>query len=307
MTFSELAIFVLKFFIPAIWSFVFRAVAFGYSTKRRLALGITVYCVYMLCVPAYLMTVMGYGEYTHISWLVTTAGVFSVLIFTTDSFGKTLFLQLAQNGVLVIMSVLLNMLRTVLNLSYPMLLVMLSVASPLLFFFALRHWAKPMRFLVDNIQDSIGSLLALPTLTLVVVNLIPIYPQQNFANHPVFCTLIMTAVETSFLLYLYTMYRNLRRISILNRQQIQTELLQQEIVSYQSYLDDARQNRHDLRHHDALLLEMLENGDTNDALNYLRDHDWALASASMTRFCAEPTVNAVLRIFERRAEAERNR
>ncbi len=302
MTFSQLAVYVLKFFIPGIWSFLFRAAAFGYSTKRRLALGIAVYCAYMLCVPAWLMTVLGYGEYTHVSWLVTTAGVLSVLIFTTDSFGKTIFLQLAQGGILTVLSVILNMVRTVLNLSYPALLVMLGVASPLLFFFALRYWAKPMRFLVDNIQDGIGSLLALPLLTLVVVNLIPVYPRQNFANHPVFCTLMMLAMELSFFLYLYTMYRNLRRINALSREKSRMELLSQEIATYQAALDTAAQNRHDLRHHDALLTEYLEQGDTGKALAYLHAHDSAIAEGKLEQFCAEPTVNAVLRIYGRQAE-----
>lgn len=270
--------------------------------KRRLALGTAVYTVYMLCVPALLIMVLGYGEYTHISWLMTNAGTLSVLIFTTDTFGKTVFLQLAQGGMLTIMSVILNMARTVFSFSYPVLLVMLAIASPALFFFALRYWAKPMRFLVDNLQDSIASLLALPLLTMVVVNLIPIYPQQNFANHPIFCTLMMLAVEVAFFMYLYTMYRSLRRISVLNRQQMQAELLSQEIVSYRAYLDVANQNRHDLRHHDALLLDYLERGDVISAIEYLRAHSDSMAKETLRQFCADPTMNAVLRIYERRSQ-----
>lgn len=302
MTLTELFIFLLKFYIPAAWSILFRAVAFGYSSKRRVVLGFLVYTLYVLGIPALLMILMGYGAYTHISSVVMTIGSMAVLIFTTDPPGKTIFLQLTQGAMCTVMSVILNMVRTVFSLSYPMLLVMLAICSPILFFVALRWWAKPMRFLIDNVQEKIGSLLVLPVLTLVIVNLIPVYPPQSFANYPIYCTMMMLAVECAFFLYIYTLYRSLRRISVLSRQNTQTELLKQEIYSYQSYLETARQSRHDLRHHDALLLERLENGDTEGAIQYLREHGAALASTTLTRFCSEPTINAVLRIYERRAQ-----
>lgn len=303
MTTSQLIIFLLKFYIPGAWSIAFRAAAYGYTSKRRVALGFGVYTAYILLVPALLMTVMGYGAYTHIASITMTLGSMAVLIFSTDTVGKTIFLQLAQGGMLTVMSVIINMTRTVIGFSYNTLLIVLAICSPILFFAGLRFWAKPMRFLVDNIQDSVGSLMILPMFTLVVVSLIPVYPPQNFANHPVFCTLLIIAVEVAFFLYLYTMYRNLRRISVLSREESRMDLLSQEISSYQTYLDNARQNRHDLRHHDALLTEYLEHGDIDTALSYLQAHSNAIAEGKLKRFCVEPTVNAVLRIYERRAEA----
>lgn len=302
MTLSELLIYLLKFCIPAAFSILFRAVAFGYTTKRRVALGFGVYAVYVLLVPALLMTLMGYGEYTHIASPVMLAGSMAVLIFSSDTPGKTIFLQLAQSGMLTAMSVLANMARTLIGFSYSALLVVLTVCSALLFWVGLRFWAKPMRFLVDHIQDGMGSLLLLPLLTMAVVSLIPVYPPKNFANHPIFCTLIILMVETVLFLHLYTMYRNLRRISALSQENLRSELLSQEIVSYQTYLEAAKQNRHDLRHHDALLLEYLERGDVASAMKYLRAHSDGMAKEVLRQFSADPTVNAVLRIYARRSE-----
>lgn len=303
MTTSQLFVFLLKFYIPAAWSILFRAVAFGYTSKRRVALGFGIYTAYVMIVPALLITLMGYGEYTHVASIVMTLGSMAVLIFSTDTVGKTIFLHLAQGGMITVMSVIINMARTLIGFSYNTLLIILAICSPILFFVGLHFWAKPMRFLVDNIKDSVGSLLVQPLFVLAVVTLIPIYPPQNFANHPVLCTLLMIAVEMAFFLYLYTMYRNLQRISTLSRDEARMELLSQEISSYQTYLDSARQSRHDLRHHDALLTEYLEHGDIDTALDYLRAHDSAITDGALKRFCAEPTVNAVLRIYELRATA----
>ncbi|MDD2413700.1 MAG: GHKL domain-containing protein [Eubacteriaceae bacterium] len=303
MSLSEIVLFVLKFYIPAAWSIIFRVYAFGYTTRGKVALGFIGYTLYVVVVPAILMKVMGYGAYTHIASIVMIIGSLAVLIFSSDTPGKTIFLQLAQGGMVTVLSVILNMIRTVCGLSYPVLLLMLAVASPIIFFIGLKYWARPLRFLVDHSQDSMRSLLALPLFTLGITSVIPVFPPQNYANHPVYCTILMVGVECSFFWYLFTMYRNLQRISSLSEQEIRSEQLRTEIHSYQTYLETARASRHDLRHHDALLLEQLENGDVKGAIAYLCTHEKEMDKASLKQFCAEPTVNAVLRIYENRCES----
>lgn len=292
----------LRYFIPSAWSIAFRAVAFGYTTKRRVALGFATYTVYTLVVPACLTFAFGYDAFICVAVPVMVIGSLAVLIFSTDTPGKTIFLQLAQEGMVICMSVLLNMACAVLGFSYPVLVLLLALCSPLLFFIALRFWAAPLRFLADNIHGPIGPLLALPLLTLTVASIIPVYPPDSFASHPVFCAIVVLLVETVFFLYLFTMKRNLEQISLLLKKEARGDHLIQEVASYRDYLEAARQNRHDLRHHDMLLLNMLEEGRMQEAIEYLQVRDREYASTSLSRFCDDATMNAVLRIFERRAE-----
>lgn len=302
MTTSQLFVYLLRFFIPGVWSVLFRAAAFGYTTKKRVALGVVVYTAYVLLVPAFLMQTIGYGEYTHIASFVMVVGSMAVFIFTTDSIVKTIFLQMVQGAMLTVMSVIFSMARTVFSFSYSTLLIIFAISSPILFFIGLKFWAKPMRYLADHLPDKMGSMLIMPVFSMLIVWFIPIYPQQNFANHPVFCTLIMIGTELALFAYVYTLYLNIKRIEVLKEEENKNKLLQTEIFSYQEYLEDARQNRHDLRHHDALLLSYLEDGKLTDAMDYLRSHDKAIANSTLTRYCEEPTINALLRIFERRAK-----
>lgn len=302
MTASELFVYLLRFYIPGVWSVLFRAAAFGYSSKKKVVTGLIVYTAYVIIVPAILISTIGYGQYTHISSLIMTTGSMAVLIFTTDSVGKTIFLQLVQGAMSTVMSVVLSMTRTVLGLSYSTLLLLFAVCSPIIFFIGLKFWAKPLRYLADHLPDRVGSILITPVFSLLIVWFIPVYPPQNFANHPIFCTVIMIGTELALFAYVYTLYRNIRRIETLKKEETKNKLLQTEISSYQEYLDNARQTRHDLRHHDALLLSYLEDGNTNEAINYLRSHDESISESALTRYCSEPTVNAVLRIFERRAK-----
>lgn len=197
MGFDDLAIFLLKACIPGLASVVFRAVAFGYSTKRRLALGLIFYTFYIFVLPGSLIFFWGYGEYTHVSGIVMGLGALVVLVFTTDTPGKTIFLQLSQTAMMTCVSVLLNITRTILHLPYASLLIMTVITTPLIFIIGLRLWARPMRFLVDNLYDSIVPLLVAPCIIFAIVTLIPVYPPQNFSNHPIFCTSIIILAETA--------------------------------------------------------------------------------------------------------------
>ncbi|MDD4849913.1 MAG: hypothetical protein PHO10_04345, partial [Gemmiger sp.] len=107
MSILTLAIYVLKFFIPAFFSVLFRAYGLGYKSKKHLAVGLAAFTVFMAVVPAALILTIGYGEFTHISILIMTMASMFVLIYTTDSVGKTIFLQLAQGSMTTTLSVIL--------------------------------------------------------------------------------------------------------------------------------------------------------------------------------------------------------
>ena len=302
MSTFNLTIYILKFFIPAIFSVLFRAYGLGYKSKKHLALGLFVFLSYMAIVPAFLILTIGYGEFTHLSTVIMTIVSMSVLIFSTGSVGKTIFLQLTQGCVTTALSVLLNLVRTVFSLSYPMLVLMLAIACPVVYIIALRYWAKPMRFMADHLHAELPAMVALPVVTTTVVYFLPVYPAQNFANHPIFVTLMMLAVEGGYMLYIYTFYRNLLKMSELSKSEIKSRLLETEISSYQDYLQSAKQSRHDMRHHNAVLLEYLNDGDINKAIAYLDISDEHLANTALKQFCENVTANAILRIYDRRVQ-----
>lgn len=304
MTPFMLIIFVLKFFIPGFFSVLFRAFGLGYRNKKSLVVGLAVYCVYTLGLTTAMILLMGYGEFTHISALVMAVGSLAVLIFTTDGAGKTIFLQLTQGCMSTVVSVILNLIRTVFSMSYPMLVLMIVIVYPLIYLIALRYWAKPLRFMADNIHTQLPALVALPIILTAIVSYLPTYPAQSFSNHPVYITVMMLSVEAVYFLFIYTFYRNLRKISRLLKDEAKAQLLESEILSYQESLEAAKQTRHDLRHHNALVLEFLENGNTSGAMDYLQQNNRALDSSKPTQYSANPTVNAVLRIYSRQAQAK---
>lgn len=210
-------------------------------------------------------------------------------------------MQLTQSCLTTAVSVPLNLARTIFGWSYPALTLVTAAVCPLVYLFALRYWAKPLRFMADNLRAEPAALIALPLLVTAAVYVIPVYPVMNFASHPLYCTALMLGVELTYFLFIYVLYRSLLTISRLLLEQANAKLLEAEIESSQVSLETAKQARHDLRHHNAVVLDFLQSGDTAGAMEYLRTNDHALAAEKPERYSADPAANAVLRIYSRRA------
>lgn len=79
------------------------------------------------------------------------------------------------------------------------------------------------------------------------------------------------------------------------------ELLQTELVAQETFVNLAKQNRHDMRHHNALLVDYLERGDMNGARKYLLQHDALIVETTLMQYCENVVVNAVIRRYARRS------
>ena len=297
-----LSAYLLKFYLPGLFSVLFRGFGLGYRSRRSFISGVAIYTAFTLGVSALLILRLGYGAYTHLASPVMLSGSLAVLIFTTDPPAKTIFLQLTQSCFTTAVSVPLNLARTVFGWSYPALALVLAAVCPLICLFALRYWSKPLRFMADNLRAEPAALIALPLLVTAAVYVIPVYPVMNFANHPIYCTALMLGLELTYFLFIYVLYRNLLTISRLLLEQANARLLEAEIESCQTSLEAAKQARHDLRHHNAVVLDFLRSGDTAGAMDYLRINDQTLAAEKSAQYSANPAVNAVLRVWARRAQ-----
>ncbi|TDP50341.1 response regulator [Aminicella lysinilytica] len=276
----------------------------GDDVRIPLAIGLTVFTLYLIIVPTVLMMNVGYLSFSKVAFIVMIVGNLAVLIYTTDTPGRTLFIQYTQAGMVTILSVVINMSRTIIGMSYATMLVILAVASGLLYLVALRLWAKPLRFITDNLHGNIALLLAVPLLTILLVNMVPNYPPENFHQYPLYCTVLMITMEVLFLIFILVFYRNLKELAIYKEQEMKAGLLQNEVDSYKDSMWQARQSRHDLRHHDLLLLDKLDEGDVEGAKAYLRNHEEVLRNSTPRRYCANTTANAMLRVFGQKAQEQ---
>lgn len=78
-------------------------------------------------------------------------------------------------------------------------------------------------------------------------------------------------------------------------------LLKSEIEAYESTLNLAKQTKHDIRHHNAIIAEYLNSQDLEGAKSYLSLYEESIQDNLYKVFSKNPTANAVFRIYERRA------
>lgn len=81
------------------------------------------------------------------------------------------------------------------------------------------------------------------------------------------------------------------------------EALHAELKAEEAFIEAARRSRHDQRHHDATLLEYLENGSIDQAIEYLHTTTASIPIQTTQRFCENIVANMMLRITARRCEA----
>ncbi len=88
------------------------------------------------------------------------------------------------------------------------------------------------------------------------------------------------------------------------RIQAREKLLQSELSAYEEFLDFSRQYRHDLRHHNGVIREMLSSGEISDALAYLNEFDNSIVETALKQYCSNPVANAIFRLYEKRTQAD---
>lgn len=299
----DLAVYTMKFMIPSVFAVLFRAFGLGYRSRRRLIWGLVVFALYSTIVPAVLIATMGYGQYTHIVSLVMTVGGMSVLIFSTDPPGKTILLLLIVAQINTSVSVPLNMVRHIFGLSYLMLDIILLVVCPIVYLIALRIWARPLRFMADNMHGRLTAPMLIPIVATAMIYVIPVFPAQNFVNYPVYCTMMMLAVEFSFFLYIYTLYRSMLQISALSDKDLDEEILRMSVASmtermrimdeaaYQGILAD-----HDRRHFNSMVLELLEQGEPEQAAALIKKQ-MNVNKPEDGRCCENSVINAAVSYY----------
>ena len=79
-------------------------------------------------------------------------------------------------------------------------------------------------------------------------------------------------------------------------------LLESELSAEKASVAQAMQYRHDMRHHNQLLLSLAKEGNLEKIRAYLAEYDETLENASLPSFCAHTVANALLCNFARKCE-----
>ena len=116
---------------------------------------------------------------------------------------------------------------------------------------------------------------------------------------------IVMSIALLFLLFLFNTIFLLMANSLNKNARLQQEnqflsMQQQRYQSLKAAIEEARQARHDMRHHLNLILSMLNQNHPEKAISYIQEIGTAYDDTIVTRYCKNETLNSVISIYKTR-------
>lgn len=182
-----------------------------------------------------------------------------------------------------------------------MLRIVLNLAFLLPFQFLLRPRLLRM---YRNMKSDYGVISLLSFFMFFMLTVLQFYNQRKASLSVLYVFILM-------LIYLFMMiiYVVLFRFIMLsgykaqvNEMQIHEKYLMEQIESYKEMEQNARQTRHDFRHHNLVIMEFVRNRDCEGAMKYLEEYEEKEEQKVRRSYCSNSAADCVLAAFVRKAE-----
>lgn len=181
------------------------------------------------------------------------------------------------------------------------------VIIPLLF-----KYVRPrFRSIVDALGKEWRAATLVPLIFLILQIFLLYYPvpywyweRNNWYQYITF-TVYMLFLAVYYLLYIQAdaiveKYLLEERELLMSQQ---NKLWESELARQKASVMLASQQRHDMHHHNAVIVKMMKNGDMEGLKDYMKSFDTALDAHNANVFCTNPIVNSLLNIYDSRATA----
>ena len=179
---------------------------------------------------------------------------------------------------------------------------------PLLFKFVRPRFRR----LVDALGQEWRAAALVPLMFLIMQTMVLYYPAPYwYWNDDNWYRYIIITVYILFLAVYYLLYIQASAIVEKYALEKRQQLMAQQEKLWESELDRQKataalvfQQRHDMHHHNAVIIEMLHNGDTDQLKNYMKSVNASLNANDANSFCTNPIANSIFNSFARRAGVE---
>lgn len=217
---------------------------------------------------------------------------------------KSLFLFTGQFSVHTIIITTVSILTKTYALGNMQVWILRAVLNLAVLILYLLFYRKSMFRMYKEIRNSYWIMSILSTMCFVIQCLFWVYNMQNEKRDAFFKVTLLYAFFLTVTLYL-TLFRYMAQSDRTNRlKQLQAneKFLQAQIDSYKKMGENARQTRHDYRHHSMVVAEYARNQDYQAILTYLSEYDEKERGKYQEAFCKNQAANTVLSAYANRCE-----
>ena len=155
-----------------------------------------------------------------------------------------------------------------------------------------------------EIRSNYGIISAISIMCYVIQTLFWVYNMQNQRRDAFFNMTLIYAFGLTIAMYVM-IFRYMAQSDHTNRvKQLQAneKYLQAQIDSYKKMGENARQTRHDFRHHSMVVMEYARNKDYQAILSYLSEYDEREQGKYQEAFCKNQAADTVLSAYASRCE-----
>ena len=215
---------------------------------------------------------------------------------------KSLFLFTGQFGVHTIIITVVSIVTNTYVLGNVLVWVLravinLAVLIPWLLFFKARVF-----HMYREIRNSYGIMSSISIMCYMIQTLFWVYTMQNQKRDAFFGVVLIYACGITAVMYV-VIFLHMAQSDHANRMkqlQANEKFLQAQIDSYKKMGENARQTRHDFRHHSMVVAEYAKQRDYQAILSYLSEYDEEEREKYQEAFCKNHTADTVLSAYASR-------
>lgn len=176
----------------------------------------------------------------------------------------------------------------------------------------LKFVRKHFRMLVDELSKEWNVAIMVPLIFLVIQIITLYYPNPYwYWTSDNWLRAIIASIYILFLIVYYLLYIQTSAIVekySLEKQQLlmaqQEKLWESELVRQKEEAAFTNQQRHDMHHHNSVIMGFLHSNDSEGLKNYVKSFDAALEVGYSNTYCANPIINSILNFYANRANDE---
>lgn len=116
--------------------------------------------------------------------------------------------------------------------------------------------------------------------------------------------LLLTVFAVSYAI-IFISAKNIAEAARAKQMKLHLELLSAQVNAQSEAVEEARRNRHDIRHHNRTMLSLAEKGELSELVQYLRDVTAGDSKNDEKVWCENNTLNSILSVYSAKA-ADKN-
>lgn len=181
------------------------------------------------------------------------------------------------------------------------------IILPLLFKFVRPRFRK----LVNTLDKEWRAATLVPLMFLIVQSMVLYYPDpywhwSNSWSRFVIASIYMLFVAVYYLLYVQAT-GIAEKYALKNEQLLmsqQEKLWESELARQKASTDIASRQKHDMRHHNQVIMELIQSGNINELKTYMEKFDSMLDKYSDNIFCSNPIANSIFNVYSSKAKKD---